>query len=153
MNPDLSQGLPAFLTADPGLRSALGTPPNSDDIHKNVSDPHFRGSILVAAVFDAFFSTKADGLGIGLSISREIAHVLGGEIQVESTPGRGSTFTLFLPVGRPSPDRAEALASFALLPVMPVHPSPNVAGARVLIVDDDALVRRALRTMPRRFSE
>ena len=39
-----------------GLRSALGTPPNSDDIHKRVNDPHFRGSILVAAVFDAFFS-------------------------------------------------------------------------------------------------
>jgi hypothetical protein len=39
-----------------GLRSALGTPPDSDDIHKNVDDPHFRGSILVAAVFDAFFS-------------------------------------------------------------------------------------------------
>jgi hypothetical protein len=39
-----------------GLRSALGTPPNSDDIHKNVDDPHFRGSILVAAVFDAFFT-------------------------------------------------------------------------------------------------
>lgn len=39
-----------------GLRSALGTPPNSDDIHRNVNDPHFRGSILVAAVFDAFFS-------------------------------------------------------------------------------------------------
>src|SRR5271165_5458916 len=39
-----------------GLRSALGTPPNSDDINKNISDPHFRGSILVAAVFDAFFS-------------------------------------------------------------------------------------------------
>jgi hypothetical protein len=48
-----------------GLRSALGTPPNSDDIHKNVSDPHFRGSILVAAVFDAFFSVymkRADPL-------------------------------------------------------------------------------------------
>lgn len=39
-----------------GLRSALGTPPNSDDINKNVNDPHFRGSILVAAVFDAFFT-------------------------------------------------------------------------------------------------
>jgi hypothetical protein len=39
-----------------GLRSAIGTPPNSDDIHKNVNDCHFRGSILVAAVFDAFFS-------------------------------------------------------------------------------------------------
>jgi hypothetical protein len=48
-----------------GLRSALGTKPNSDDIHKNVNDPHFRGSILVAAVFDAFFSVymeRADDL-------------------------------------------------------------------------------------------
>jgi hypothetical protein len=48
-----------------GLRSALGTPPNSDDIHKNVNDPHFRGSILVASVFDAFFSVymkRADPL-------------------------------------------------------------------------------------------
>lgn len=43
-----------------GLRSALNTPPNSDDIHKNVNDPHFRGSILVAAVFDAFFSVYMD---------------------------------------------------------------------------------------------
>jgi hypothetical protein len=48
-----------------GLRSALETPPNSDDIHRNVNDPHFRGSILVAAVFDAFFSVymeRADDL-------------------------------------------------------------------------------------------
>jgi hypothetical protein len=48
-----------------GLRSALGTLPNSDDIHKRVNDPHFRGSIFVAAVFDAFFSVymgRADDL-------------------------------------------------------------------------------------------
>jgi hypothetical protein len=37
------------------LRSALGTPPNSDDIRK-LTEPHLRGSILVAAVFDAFFT-------------------------------------------------------------------------------------------------
>jgi hypothetical protein len=43
-----------------GLRSALGTPPNSGDIHRKVNDPHFRGSILVAAVFDAFFSVYTD---------------------------------------------------------------------------------------------
>jgi hypothetical protein len=42
--------------AERGLRSALGSRPNSDDIHKKVDDPHFRGSILVASVFDAFFS-------------------------------------------------------------------------------------------------
>lgn len=48
-----------------GLRSALGTKPNADDIHKNVNEPHFRGSILVAAVFDAFFTVymeRADEL-------------------------------------------------------------------------------------------
>jgi hypothetical protein len=51
--------------AERGLRSAIGTPPNSDNIHKNVNDPHFRGSILVAAIFDAFFSvymSRADAL-------------------------------------------------------------------------------------------
>ena len=51
--------------AERGLRSALGTPPNSDDIHKKINDPHFRGSILVSAVFDAFLSvymSSADDL-------------------------------------------------------------------------------------------
>lgn len=43
--------------AERGLRSALGSKPNADDIHRNVDEPHFRGSILVAAVFDAYFST------------------------------------------------------------------------------------------------
>jgi hypothetical protein len=39
-----------------GLRSALDIPPNSNDIQTRVNDAHFRGSILVAAVFDAYFS-------------------------------------------------------------------------------------------------
>lgn len=39
-----------------GLRSALGTPPDSKDIDTRVNDAHFRGSILVAAVFDAYFT-------------------------------------------------------------------------------------------------
>jgi hypothetical protein len=41
---------------DHGLRTALGTKPNSDDINTRLDDPHFRGSILVAAVFDAYFT-------------------------------------------------------------------------------------------------
>ena len=53
---------------------------------------------LRSKLFDAFYSTKSEGMGMGLNICRSIAELHGGELIVKTTPGGGSTFSFTVPV-------------------------------------------------------
>ena len=51
-----------------------------------------------ARLFEPFFTTRQEGTGLGLAIVRTVAQAHGGEIEVESSPGRGAVFTLTVPL-------------------------------------------------------
>lgn len=53
---------------------------------------------LKEKIFEPFFTTKEGGTGLGLSICRRLIEANSGKIEVESEPGRGSTFKVFLPI-------------------------------------------------------
>jgi len=83
-------------------------------------------------IFDPYFTTKASGTGLGLASTHSIINRHGGLILVDSSIGKGSSFTIYLPSTVQTP-----------VPITPEHePSPaRKKGGKVLVMDDEEMIR------------
>ncbi|WP_024520230.1 PAS domain S-box protein [Bradyrhizobium sp. Tv2a-2] len=91
----------------------------------------------LAAIFEPFFTTKEVGKGTGLGLSQAFgfAKQSGGDITVESTLGKGATFTIYLPLADAPPDTGAAHRTSS-------EPATSGRGYRVLVVEDNDDVGR-----------
>jgi PAS domain S-box-containing protein len=130
-------------TLAPGARPAGRSLPPGLYLRLTVSDTgHGIPAEVLPRVFEPFFTTKpvGEGTGLGLSVVHGIVQGHGGAINVESTPGAGTTFTVWLPAAGPAEKRESA------------HPwKLNGSGQRVLLVDDEEMLAALFKEWLRRL--
>jgi CheY-like chemotaxis protein len=101
-------------------------------------------SALLERIFDPFFSTKFTGRGLGLAALAGIVRAHHGGVSVRSVPSRGTRFTVYLPL---------AASAAESEPVeRPTRTEPALASAaRVLVVDDEEMVRHSVARILEKF--
>jgi signal transduction histidine kinase/ActR/RegA family two-component response regulator len=114
-------------------------PPNDSWVEVRISDTGIGMTEEVKKrIFDPFFTTKGvTNSGLGMSVSYGIIKRHGGEILIESEPGKGTTFVLHLPMSFEEKEIEEKV----LKPIKEVRP------ARILVIDDEDAVRDILSRM------
>ncbi len=122
----------------PDLAVTLGSTPAASYVRLSVSDTgHGMDEATRRRIFDPFFTTKStrEGTGLGLAVVHGIVRGHRGAIDVESAPGRGATFHIYLPVvGRATPVAGAEKSS-----------GPLGGGEYVCVVDDEEVVGNCTR--------
>ncbi len=117
-----------------------GTPGPGSWIVLRVTDTgHGMDAQIRSHLFEPFFTTKGPGkgTGLGLSIVYGVVKQSGGEISVESEPGRGATFTIYLPKAEPE----------AAVAAQPQEEAASPGTETILLVEDEPGVRKLVRQM------
>jgi signal transduction histidine kinase/ActR/RegA family two-component response regulator len=122
-----AETIPAQSSMEPGHYVALTVQDEGTGIPADV----------LGRIFDPYFTTKEKGSGLGLAISYSIIRAHSGGVVVESEPGAGSRFTVYLP--------ASAQRSAAAGPVL--EELPEGFHGRVLIMDDEEMVAEVAKEM------
>jgi PAS domain S-box-containing protein len=104
----------------------------------------------LARIFEPFFTTRFTGRGLGLSAVLGIVRGHRGALKVRSTPGRGTTFTIFLPTTDDRPPATDHRSSDADEGLSVVGRQSSVV-ASVLVIEDDASVRALAARILRRY--
>ncbi len=130
-------------------RVELGERPNSRTLKVTVEDtgvgiPPEQMEVIFKPFgqVDASTTRRYGGVGLGLAISRRLAHLLGGEITAESQAGRGTTIMLRLPLCQRSEDDAGELAAAG---ESALFSGPPLDGMRILLVEDFADTQAIIR--------
>ena len=93
-------------------------------------------------IFTAYYTTKSEGTGLGLALVRKATADLGGDVTVQSSKGRGTTFTVSLP----RVQRTSQSMTVARVAEPAAHAGQGMLVARILVVDDDDALREMIVT-------